>query len=150
MRDHTWPAMFKSSSLPFRLNCFLDLLILPTYRQSKMCGSCLPNNWPGISGVTKNTSPLAKSSFGPQAQIRTWLQSSFRPPRTPGPPRWGVAGLYVAPMPRIHPTVTPDQLGQYVEVTWRLLYTKDKSSLFDSMPRRVAAFIANNGGYTKY
>ncbi|GFY34944.1 HTH_Tnp_Tc3_2 domain-containing protein [Trichonephila clavipes] len=40
-----------------------------------------------ISGVTKNTSPLphpAKLSFGPQVQIRTWRQSGFGPPRTPG------------------------------------------------------------------
>ncbi|GFX73733.1 transposable element Tcb1 transposase [Trichonephila clavipes] len=31
MRDHSWHAMFKSSSLPIRLNCFLGLLVLPVY-----------------------------------------------------------------------------------------------------------------------
>ncbi|GFT75976.1 hypothetical protein TNCV_1255021 [Trichonephila clavipes] len=36
MHDHTWHAMFKSSSLPIRLNCFIGLLVLPVYRKSKM------------------------------------------------------------------------------------------------------------------
>ncbi|GFX14260.1 hypothetical protein TNCV_1767541 [Trichonephila clavipes] len=35
MRDYTWHAMFKSSSLPIRLNSFLGQLVLPIYHQSK-------------------------------------------------------------------------------------------------------------------
>ncbi|GFV66751.1 hypothetical protein TNCV_3624361 [Trichonephila clavipes] len=28
MRNHTWQSMFKRSSLPIRLKCFLDLLVI--------------------------------------------------------------------------------------------------------------------------
>ncbi|GFT29997.1 transposable element Tcb1 transposase [Trichonephila clavipes] len=38
MRDHTWHAIFKSSSLPIRFSCFLGRLVLSIYRQSKTCG----------------------------------------------------------------------------------------------------------------
>ncbi|GFW49040.1 uncharacterized protein TNCV_3902381 [Trichonephila clavipes] len=48
MCDHTWYAMFESFSLPVRLNCFLGLFVLPIDRQSKTCGLCLHNDWPGI------------------------------------------------------------------------------------------------------
>ena len=48
MHEHTWHAMFKSYSLHIRLNRFLGLLVLPDYRQSKMCGPCLHNEWLGI------------------------------------------------------------------------------------------------------
>ncbi|GFS93893.1 transposable element Tcb1 transposase [Trichonephila clavipes] len=49
------------------------------------------------------------------------------------------------------PAATPDQLWQYVEAAWRLLYPKDtyKASLI-LCQGRVAAFLANNGGYTSY
>ncbi|GFW37804.1 transposable element Tcb1 transposase [Trichonephila clavipes] len=45
------------------------------------------------------------------------------------------------------PAATPDQLWQYVDC----VPPKDTfNHLFDSMPRRVAAVIANTGGYTNY
>ncbi|GFU80586.1 hypothetical protein TNCV_534601 [Trichonephila clavipes] len=44
MRDHIKHAMFENSSLAIRLNCFLGLLFLPIYRQSKTCGPCLHNH----------------------------------------------------------------------------------------------------------
>lgn len=47
MRYHTWHAIFKSSSLTIRLNCFLGLHALLIYCQSKTCDPCLHNNWPG-------------------------------------------------------------------------------------------------------
>lgn len=39
--DLMWHAIFTSSSIPIRLNCFLDLLVLPIYRQSNTFGQCL-------------------------------------------------------------------------------------------------------------
>ncbi|PRD35296.1 UNVERIFIED_CONTAM: hypothetical protein NCL1_11945 [Trichonephila clavipes] len=48
------------------------------------------------------------------------------------------------------PAATPDQLWQYVEATWTAVPQGYIQSLFDSMPRRVAAVIANNGDYTNY
>ncbi|GFT98703.1 transposable element Tcb1 transposase [Trichonephila clavipes] len=38
----------ESSSLPFRLNCFLGLLVLPILRQSRTCVPYLLNDWPRI------------------------------------------------------------------------------------------------------
>ncbi|GFV46660.1 hypothetical protein TNCV_4226751 [Trichonephila clavipes] len=48
MYDHTWHAMFKNSFLPISLNCFLGLLLLMIYRQSKTCDPSLHNDWPVI------------------------------------------------------------------------------------------------------
>ncbi|GFX86844.1 uncharacterized protein TNCV_3751171 [Trichonephila clavipes] len=45
-------------------------------------------------------------------------------------------------------TATPDQLWQHVEAIWTAVPQGYIQSLFVSMPRRVAAVIANNGGYT--
>ena len=48
------------------------------------------------------------------------------------------------------PAATPDQLWQYVEASWTATPQQNIQSLFDSMPRRVAAVIASNGGNTNY
>ncbi|GFV53437.1 transposable element Tcb1 transposase [Trichonephila clavipes] len=46
--------------------------------------------------------------------------------------------------------VTPDQLWQCVEAAWSVVPQEHIQSLFDSMSRRVAAVISNNGGYSGY
>ncbi|GFV56075.1 uncharacterized protein TNCV_2266611 [Trichonephila clavipes] len=46
------------------------------------------------------------------------------------------------------PTATPDQLLQYVEAAWTVVPQRYIQSIFDSMPRSVAAVTANNGGCT--
>ncbi|GFX46465.1 transposable element Tc3 transposase [Trichonephila clavipes] len=43
--DNTWHAMFY---LPFRINCFLGLLVFPIYRRLKTYGLCFHHDWPGI------------------------------------------------------------------------------------------------------
>ncbi|GFW61151.1 uncharacterized protein TNCV_4873611 [Trichonephila clavipes] len=48
------------------------------------------------------------------------------------------------------PAVTPDQLWQRVETAWSALPQEHIQSLFESTPRRVAAVISNNGGYSGY
>ncbi|GFU59232.1 transposable element Tc1 transposase [Trichonephila clavipes] len=48
------------------------------------------------------------------------------------------------------PTATPDQLWQRVEAAWSTAPQEYIQSLFESMPRRVAAVISNNGGYSGY
>ncbi|GFX48944.1 transposable element Tcb1 transposase [Trichonephila clavipes] len=45
---------------------------------------------------------------------------------------------------------TPDQLWQRVEAAWSAVPHEHIQSLFESMPRRVAAVISNNGGYSGY
>ncbi|GFX63432.1 transposable element Tcb1 transposase [Trichonephila clavipes] len=48
------------------------------------------------------------------------------------------------------PAVTPDQLWQRVEASWSAVPQEHIQSLFESMQRRVAAVISNNGGYSGY
>ncbi|GFU58192.1 transposable element Tcb1 transposase [Trichonephila clavipes] len=45
---------------------------------------------------------------------------------------------------------TPDQLWQRMEAAWSVLPQEHIQSLFESMPRRVAAVISNNGGSSGY
>ncbi|GFU93061.1 transposable element Tcb1 transposase [Trichonephila clavipes] len=45
------------------------------------------------------------------------------------------------------PAAPPDQPWQRVETTWSTVPQEHIESLFESMPRRVAALISNNGGY---
>ncbi|GFV45588.1 transposable element Tcb1 transposase [Trichonephila clavipes] len=46
---------------------------------------------------------------------------------------------------RLHPA-TPDQVWQRVEAAWSAVPQEHIQSLFESMPRCVAAVISNNGG----
>ncbi|GFT66883.1 transposable element Tcb1 transposase [Trichonephila clavipes] len=48
------------------------------------------------------------------------------------------------------PAATPDKLWQRVEAAWSAVPQEHIQSLFESMPRRVAAVISNNGGYSGY
>ncbi|GFT22518.1 uncharacterized protein TNCV_3274731 [Trichonephila clavipes] len=48
------------------------------------------------------------------------------------------------------PAATPDQLWQRVEAAWSAVPQEHIQSLFESMPRRVAVVISNNGGYSGY
>ncbi|GFS95977.1 transposable element Tcb1 transposase [Trichonephila clavipes] len=48
------------------------------------------------------------------------------------------------------PAATPDQLWQRVEAAWSAVPQEHIQSLFESMQRRVAAVISNNGGYCDY
>ncbi|GFV58387.1 SCAN domain-containing protein 3 [Trichonephila clavipes] len=47
-----------------------------------------------------------------------------------------------------HPAATPDQLWQRVEAAWSAVPQEHIQSLFESMPRRMAAVISNNGSYS--
>ncbi|GFW87517.1 transposable element Tcb1 transposase [Trichonephila clavipes] len=48
------------------------------------------------------------------------------------------------------PAATPDKLWQRVEAAWSGVPQEHILSLFESMPRRMAVVISNNGGYTGY
>ncbi|GFS97534.1 transposable element Tcb1 transposase [Trichonephila clavipes] len=48
------------------------------------------------------------------------------------------------------PAATPDQLWQHVEDAWSAVPQEHIQSLTESMPRRVAAVISNNGVYSGY
>ncbi|GFV90070.1 transposable element Tcb1 transposase [Trichonephila clavipes] len=59
---------------------------------------------------------------------------------------WSMLAQRLAGFPP--PAATPDQLWQYVEAAWTAVPQKYIQSLLDSMQMRVAAVMANNGGYT--
>ncbi|GFW67985.1 transposable element Tcb1 transposase [Trichonephila clavipes] len=48
------------------------------------------------------------------------------------------------------PAATPDHLWQHVEAAWSAVPQEHIQSLFESMPRRVAALISNHDGYPGY
>ncbi|GFW62782.1 transposable element Tcb1 transposase [Trichonephila clavipes] len=48
------------------------------------------------------------------------------------------------------PAAPPDQLWQHLEAAWSAVPQEHIQSLFESMPRRVAVAISNNGGYSGY
>ncbi|GFX07764.1 transposable element Tcb1 transposase [Trichonephila clavipes] len=48
------------------------------------------------------------------------------------------------------PAAPPDQLWQHLEAAWSAVPQQHIQSFFESMPRRVAAVISNNGGYSGY
>ncbi|GFW38347.1 transposable element Tcb1 transposase [Trichonephila clavipes] len=48
------------------------------------------------------------------------------------------------------PAATPDQLWHRVEAAWSVVPQEHIQGLFESMPRRVAAVIFNNGSYFGY
>ncbi|GFS59164.1 transposable element Tcb1 transposase [Trichonephila clavipes] len=59
--------------------------------------------------------------------------------------------MVAQPLTQITPSAaTPDQLWQRVEVAWSAVPQDHIQSLFESMPRRVAAVISNNGGCSGY
>ncbi|GFV25013.1 transposable element Tcb1 transposase [Trichonephila clavipes] len=48
------------------------------------------------------------------------------------------------------PFATPDQLWQRVDAAWSAAPQEHVQSLFESMPRRAAAVISKNDGYSGY
>ncbi|GFV82564.1 transposable element Tcb1 transposase [Trichonephila clavipes] len=48
------------------------------------------------------------------------------------------------------PAATPDQLWRRVQAAWSAVPQEHIQSLFESMPKCVAAVISNNGGYSGY
>ncbi|GFW48105.1 transposable element Tcb1 transposase [Trichonephila clavipes] len=74
------------------------------------------------------------------------------------PPHWSCTGYYenmwsmvAQRLTQITPlAATPDQLWQRVEAAWFVVPQEHIQSFFESMPRRVAGVISNNGGYSGY
>ncbi|GFV06039.1 hypothetical protein TNCV_3143301 [Trichonephila clavipes] len=54
-------------------------------------------------------------------------------------------GIMITP-----PAAAPDQLWLRVEAAWSAVPQEYIQSLFESMPRRLAAVTSNNGGYLGY
>ncbi|GFV30185.1 transposable element Tcb1 transposase [Trichonephila clavipes] len=79
-------------------------------------------------------------------ELLPWLARS--PDLSPIENMWSVVAQRLTQI--TPPAATPDQLWQRVETAWSAVPQEYIQSLFESMPRRVAAVISNNGGYSGY
>ena len=61
---------------------------------------------------------------------------------------WDFVRRLLARYPR--PVASADELWVRMQTIWNALPQADIQNLFDFMSRRVSAFIAAHGGYTKY
>ncbi|KFM70844.1 Transposable element Tcb1 transposase, partial [Stegodyphus mimosarum] len=94
-----------------------------------------------------HTARIVKSFFAAQqVQLLPWPVCS--PDMSPIEHVWDVSGRRLARDPR--PVASADELWVRVQTIWNALPQSDIQTLFDSMPRRVAALIAARGGHTKY
>ncbi|GFX23630.1 transposable element Tcb1 transposase [Trichonephila clavipes] len=81
-----------------------------------------------------------------QIELLPW--SSRSPDLSPIENMWFMVAQRLTQI--IPPAATPDQLLQRVQAAWSTVPQEHIQSLFESMPRRVAAVISNNGGYSGY
>ncbi|GFW65837.1 transposable element Tcb1 transposase [Trichonephila clavipes] len=83
--------------------------------------------------------------------FRAWPQTYFNT-RSPDPsPIENMWSMVAQRLTQITPPgATPDQLLQRVEAAWFAVPKEHIQSLFESMPRRVAAVISNSSGYSGY
>ncbi|GFX65776.1 hypothetical protein TNCV_2043101 [Trichonephila clavipes] len=61
---------------------------------------------------------------------------------------WDLVGRRLAR--DLRPAASKDELLLPIQAIWNSLPQADIQNLFDSMPRRIAALIAEGGGCTKY
>ncbi|GFT16756.1 transposable element Tc1 transposase [Trichonephila clavipes] len=131
------------------------------HRGERMLNSCVTHRhtgpFPGIMGLTTaifqqdNERPhvarIVQGFFvNHQIELLPWPARS--PDLSPIEIMWP---MVVQRLTQITPpAATPDQLWQRVEAAWYAVPQKHIQSSFESMPRRVAAVISNNGGYSGY
>ncbi|GFW30989.1 transposable element Tcb1 transposase [Trichonephila clavipes] len=72
---------------------------------------------------------------------------TFSPDMSPIKYVWDLVGRRLARDQR--PAASKDELSLRIEAIWNSLLQANIQSLFDSMPRRIAALIAARGGYPK-
>ncbi|GFV80729.1 transposable element Tcb1 transposase [Trichonephila clavipes] len=81
-----------------------------------------------------------------QIELLTWPGCS--PDLSPIENMWSMVAQRLTQV--TPPAATPDQLWQRVEAAWSAVPQEHIQSLFESMLRRVAAVISNNGGFSGY
>ncbi|GFX66068.1 uncharacterized protein TNCV_4102081 [Trichonephila clavipes] len=76
------------------------------------------------------------------------LELSFSKDMSPGDHAWYLVGRCLTRDPR--PAASKDKLLLRIQAIWNSLPQVNIQNMFDFLPRRIAAFIAVLGGYTKY
>ncbi|GFV65964.1 transposable element Tcb1 transposase [Trichonephila clavipes] len=127
------------------------------YREERMLNSCVMQRHtspaPGIMGLATavfqqdNARPhvarIVQSFFvNHQIELLPWPARSLD--LSPIENMWSMVAKRLTQI--TPPAATPDQLWQRVEAAWSVVPQEHIQSLFESMPRRVAAVISNNGG----
>ncbi|GFX85288.1 transposable element Tcb1 transposase [Trichonephila clavipes] len=123
----------------------------------RMLNSCVMHRHsglaPGIRGLAtaifqKDNAPhvvrtVPRVFVHHQIELLPWLARS--PDLTPIENTWSMVAQRLTQITL--PAATPDQLWHRVEAAWSTVPQEHIQSLFELMPRRVAAVIPNNGGY---
>ncbi|GFW66802.1 hypothetical protein TNCV_3783721 [Trichonephila clavipes] len=79
-------------------------------------------------------------------QLLPW--PAYSPDMSPIDHVWDLVDRCLARDPRL--AATKNELLLRIQAIWNSLPQADIQGVFNSMPRRIAAFIAARGGYTKY
>ncbi|GFU85064.1 transposable element Tcb1 transposase [Trichonephila clavipes] len=112
---------------------------------------------PGIMGLVtaifqqNNAGPhvariVQRFFVNPQIELLPW--SARSPDLSPIENMWSMVAQRLTQI--TPPASTPDQLWQHVKAAWSAVLQEHIQILFESMPRRLAAVIANNGSYSGY
>ncbi|GFV48411.1 transposable element Tcb1 transposase [Trichonephila clavipes] len=122
------------------------------HRGDRMLSSCfMHRHTDPAPNITDNARPhvariVQRFFVNHQIELLPW------PARFPDlSPIKNMCSMVAQRLPQItSPASIPDQLPQRVEAAWSAVPQEHIQMLFESMPRRVAAVISNNGGYSGY
>ncbi|GFW15964.1 transposable element Tcb2 transposase [Trichonephila clavipes] len=116
------------------------------HRGERMLNSCVMHHHTGPAPGIMLWGSIVYHSRTPLIELLPWPTRS--PEISPIENNWSmVAQRLTQTTP---PVASPDQLWQRVEAAWSAVPQEHIQSLFESMPRRVAAVISNHGGYSGY
>ncbi|GFW65600.1 transposable element Tc1 transposase [Trichonephila clavipes] len=122
------------------------------YRRERMLNSCVTRRHtgpaPSIMGNERLQVERIVQRFFVNHQIELLPWPARSPDLSPIENMWSMVAQRLTQI--TPPASSPDQLRQRVEVAWSAVPQEHIQSLFESMPRRVAAVISNNGGYSGY
>ncbi|GFW98667.1 transposable element Tcb1 transposase [Trichonephila clavipes] len=155
-----WNEVFLTEESRFCLQHHVGRIQIWRHRGERMLNSCVMHHHtgpaPGIMGLATaifqedNARPhvariVQRFFVNHQTELLPWPARS--PDLSPIENMWSMVAQRLTQI--TPPAATPDQLWQ-MEAAWSAVPQEHIQSLFESMPRRVVAVIANNGSYSGY